>query len=222
MTTLTLGKPSLREALYALSLAKYMPDAETLDNVIRQFPQYAVELTDFAIYLALDALQGDAEADAAEAAVDPSAVSPAVSRAMSRFHNRLYAVRQASAAAARADKAVLPSESVDNPIAALSRDEFRAFAGRIRANNVFVAKLRDRQIKPETMTDSFKRFVADQLSVPLDALVVHLAAPVGTVSPKGQFYKAENKPDHDQRQSFEDAVKSSGLTDEQQRYLLSL
>lgn len=220
MTTLVQGKPSLREALYALSLAKHMPDAETLDNVVCQYPQYAVELTDFAIYLTLDAIKGDAEADAAEAAADPSKVSPAVSRAISRFHNRLYAVRQ-EVAAAKSNEAASQSEPVDNPFAALNREQFRAFAGRIGANTVFVAKLRDRQIEPKTMTEGFKRFVADELKAPLDVLVAHFAATGGIANSK-QFFKADDKPDFSQRQSFADAVRSSGLTDEQQQHLLSL
>ena len=57
----------------------------------------------------------------------------------------------------------LPSEPVHNPFAGLSREEFRAVASRIGANPVFVAKLRDRQIDAETMTDGFKRLVSNEV-----------------------------------------------------------
>lgn len=87
------GTPPLREAFYALSMAQCVPDAELLDDVVRRYPVYAKELTEFAIELALDVLRGDIAADLAEAALNPAQVSPAVSRAMSRFHNRLHAIR---------------------------------------------------------------------------------------------------------------------------------
>lgn len=219
-TTLTAGEPLLREALYELSIAKHMPDAQVLDDVVRRYPQFAEELTDFAVELALDALRGEAAADAAESAVDPSNISPAVSRAMSRFHNRLHAVRQ-EAGKVSAER-TLPSDPVDNPFAGLDRKKFRAFAKQIGANPVFVAKLRDRQIEPDTITNGFKRRVAEELDVPFAAIDAHFAEPSGPTSASPQFFKADDKPSHDRRQSFEDAVRSSGLTDEQQQYLLSL
>lgn len=219
-TTLTAGEPLLREALYELSIAKHMPDAQVLDDVVRRYPQFAEEITDFAVELALDALRGEAAADAAEAAVDPSNVSPVVSRAMSRFHNRLHAVRQ-EAGKVSTERA-LPSDPVDNPFAGLDRKKFRAFAKQIGANSVFVAKLRDRQIEPDTITDGFKCRVAEELDVPLNAVVAHFAVPSGPTNASPQFFKADDKPSHDRRQSFEDAVRNSGLTDEQQQCLLSL
>lgn len=212
--------PTLREALYALSLAKAIPDARSLDDVVRQYPQFAEDLTDFAIELALDALRVETTTDAAETVVDPSNVSPVVSRAMSRFHNRLHAVRQA--ADFEPTGLAPPSDPVENPFTKLSRQEFRDFAERIGANTVFVAKLRDRQIEPETMTDSFKQFVADELKAPLDVLVTHFEAAGNSVAANRQFYKSDDKPNHDKRQSFAEAVKSSGLTVEQQRRLMSL
>jgi hypothetical protein len=215
---LTDGAPPLREAFYALSMAQRMPDAELLDDVVRRYPIYAYELTEFAIELALDSLRGDAAADTAEAALNPAQVSPAVSRAMSRFHNRLHAVRTGAAAREPAR----PVEAPSNPFAALSRDEFRGFARRLGANSVLVAKLRDRQIAPDTMSDGFRRRVANELKAPLEVVVAHFAMSGGATMVTRQFFKADAKPDHASQQSFEEAVRSSGLTDEQQRHLLSL
>ena len=216
---LTPGTPPLREALYALAMAASTPDAQVLDEIVRQYPQFADELTDFAVELALDSL-GEAVSEAEDATADPSNVSPLVSRAMSRFHNRVYALRRAADTAPTGR--ALPSEPVYNPFAGLSREEFRAVAGRIGANTVFVAKLRDRQIDPETMTDGFKRLVANEVKVPVGLLFAHLAATRGSTGESAQFYKADDKPKHDQQQSFADAVRSSGLTAEEQRRLLSL
>lgn len=217
-TILTAGAPPLREAFYALSMAQRVPDAELLDDFVRRYPVYAIELTEFAIELALDALRGDAAADAAEAELDPAQVSPVVSRAMSRFHNRLHAIRTAGAAREPARRAEAPS----NPFAALSRDEFRGFARRLGANSVFVAKLRDRQIASDTMSDGFRRRVADDLRAPPDVVVAHFAMSGGSPMVTRQFFKADAKPDHAGQQSFEEAVRSSGLTEEQQRHLLRL
>ena len=216
---LTPGTPPLRDALYALAMAASTPDAQVLDEIVRQYPQFADELTDFAVELAIDSLP-EAASEATEATANPSKVSPAVSRAMSRFHNRVFALRRAADTAPTGR--ALPSEPDHNPFAGLSRKEFREIASRIGANTVFVAKLRDRQIDPETMTDGFKRLVADEVKVPVDLLSTHLAATPGAAGESAQFYKADDKPKHDQQQSFADAVKSSGLTVEEQRRLLSL
>jgi len=217
--TLTPSPPQLREALYALSLAKRVPDAELVDDVVRRFPQFADELTDFAIELALDELRGDEAAEAAESAIDPARVSPVVSRAMSRFQNRLHEVTR-SAASATGVTTLLATPA--NPFANLSRDEFRGFAKRIGASTVFVTKLRDRLIHPATMTDGFRQRVADELSAPIELVAAHFAATGGASTGARQFYKADEKPGDAQRQSFSEAVRNSGLTDEQQRHLLSL
>lgn len=219
-TTPMAGELSPREAFYELSMAKHIPDAALLDDVVHRYPQFAEELTDFAIKLALDALQGEATADAAEAAVDPGNVSPAVSRAMSRFHNRLHAVRR-EAEIVQPERA-LPSEPVINPFEGIGRQEYRDFVKRIGVNSVLVNKLRDRQIQTETIPEGFKRRVAEELDVPFTAIDAHFAASGGPASASPQFFKADDKPSHDRRQSFEDAVRNSGLTDEQQQYLLSL
>lgn len=79
------GSTHLRDAMYELSMAKPVPDATLLDDVVMRFPEHASVLTEFAIELALDTLRGDAAIDEAEASVDLEKVSPAVSRAMSRF-----------------------------------------------------------------------------------------------------------------------------------------
>ena len=88
-TTITRDNAGLRDALYALSLAQPVPNAAMLDDVIRQYPAYASELTEAAIAIALDALVEDDDF-APQADAD---TSPAVLRAMSRFHNRLHAIK---------------------------------------------------------------------------------------------------------------------------------
>jgi hypothetical protein len=220
-STLDPSSPTLREALYALSVAKEVPDAELLDAVVGRYPQYADDLTEFAIAIAVDALHGDADVEAAEAALDPVVISPVVSRALSRFQNRLYAERS------RKDRVTdtgdhSPASVAPNPFATLSRDEFRAFARRLNANGVFVAKLRDRQIDPATMTPGFQHRVSSDLRVPVEAVVAHFVARQTAMPGREQFFKAEGKPAAGVRQTFEEAVRSSGLNEVQQRELLEL
>ena len=206
-----------REALYALAMAENMPDAAVLDDIVRQYPHFSRELTEFAVELALDSL---VEGGGDQAAADPTKVTPAVSRAMSAFHNRLYALRQAGGAAVA--EPVPSYDFVENPFSDLNRREFRAVANGIGANTVLVAKLRDRQIDPATISDGFKRHLSKELEVSVDVLTAHLEAdPTGT-SEGLQFYKADHRPRQGGRQSFADAVRGSGLTDEQQRHLLGL
>jgi hypothetical protein len=213
--TVTAGPPGLREALYALSIAKNIPDATLLDDMVRRYPQFGAELTDYAIAIAIDALRDEVVVAAAEAARDPFASSPAVSRAMSRFHNRLHAVcGSATALSTTSTEAV-------NPFASLSREEFRSFAKRLNVNSVFVGKLRDRQIDPDDLTPGFRQRVADDLRAPLDVVVAHFAA-AQTVGARGQFFKADGQPTNGGRQSFEEAVRSSGLSEAQQAALLAL
>ena len=211
--TMTFNSPQtpLRDALYAFSLAKPVPDAELLDEFACRYPEHAAALTDFAIVLVLDAAQGNDDV-AAEAA--DLTVSPTVSRAMSRFQNRLFAAKHDQATS------FAPPQPPSNPFAALDREAFRKLAKGFNANTLFVVKLRDRQIVPDTMTDGFRRCVANGLKAPLDVVIAHFAAQP-QVEPRVRF-KAEQKPEAGEQQTFEEAVRTSGLTEEQQRYLMSL
>ena len=215
--TLYASPPKLREALYVLATEQDVPDAKLLDDVVRQYPEFGEELTEFAIAIAIDALSGDRVVEDAEGAIDPSAVSPAVSRAMSHFQNRLHAVTAGTAEATSASAQV---DDAPNPFSRLTRSEFRDCASRLNANVVFIGKLRDRQIEPSTMTPGFQRRVADELNTPLDLVVAHFAA--RQAAPVRQFFKAEGKPVTGTRQGFKEAVRSSGLSEAQQEYLLEL
>jgi hypothetical protein len=204
----------LRDVLYAFSLAKAVPDAPLLDEFVGRYPQYAAEITDFAIEVAIDAAEGD-YSGAEDAG---TAVSPAVSRAMSRFQNRLFEVQHGKTAGGTA--ALAAASAAESPFALLDRKAFRGLANRLDVSTLFVAKLRDRQIDPNTMTTGFRKRVANELSVPLDVIVAHFAT--GPADQVPQFYKAERKPSTAVQQSFEEAVRNSGLTPEQQRHLMNM
>ena len=209
--TLNRSPAPLRDILYEFSIAKEVPDAELLDEFTRRYPEYADALTEFAIEIVQESVN---TAEAAEPVADTATVSPAVSRAMSKFQNALCA-RQ-SAAAATAENAV----AVENPFAALDRPAFRSLAGDLKVNSVFLCKLRDRQVNPKTMSEGFLRFVAEKMKIGQEVLTAFFA--VGAPRLQLQFFKANAKPEAGLQQSFEDAVRSSDLSEEQQTFLLSL
>ena len=213
---MTATQTSLRDAMYAMSLAKAVPDAELLDEFARLYPKYADALTEFAIELAIDSLMH--RSDEEDVPADADAISDVVSRVMSQFENQLFERRQARAATPPARAA---TASVENPFAALDRQGFRALVSQLDVNSAFLSKLRDRTIEPISIPKAYCRHLAQEMDEDAEAMVAHLYAPQESVAAGRQLYKAEGKPAATARQSFEEAVKTSGLSEEQQRRLLS-
>jgi hypothetical protein len=211
MTENIQGAETLSDALYALAVAKPVPDAAVLDDFVRRYPQHAAKLTDMAVALALDALE-DSGSD--PVLHETSGISEAVASAMSRFHNRLYIVNTSE----RVAQAKLAAAT--NPFASFDRARLREFGNQIGANTIFAMKLRDGVIDHESMTEGFRKHVAHKARAPVDVLVAHFARPAALSA--YNHYKAEQKPEAGRKQSFEDAVRNSGLTPEQQAFLLGL
>lgn len=224
MNSTTQTPDELREAFYELAMATAVPDAETLDALIRLYPQHADALTAFAIDLTVDALAHGNDAFVPE---EGEAVNPTVARAMSAYHNRLYELQQKKGSPAPEQKSITaPLDraaivAIGNPFVNLDRSTIRALAQRLGANPTFVSKLRDRMIDIRTIPRRFLDLAAQALMTPPDQLMAHLSAQ-SVVQAAGQHFKADQKPILGRKQSYEEAVRSSGLTEEQQRYLLSL
>ena len=70
---MTATQTSLRDAMYAMSLAKAVPDAELLDEFARLYPKYADALTEFAIELAINSLMH--RSDEEDVPADADAIS---------------------------------------------------------------------------------------------------------------------------------------------------
>src|SRR5260370_40094970 len=95
----------LQAAFYALSLAKPMPDAEVLDELVRLYPEFGAQLTEMAVELALDALAGEEEDDSA---ISTAEVNDLELKAISRFHNRLHTDKAETARAKSQLEPVIP------------------------------------------------------------------------------------------------------------------
>lgn len=212
MTSIQRNAVPLRDALYELSMTERLPDAETLDAIIARHPEHAAALTEFAIALALDAF---AEENTESAAPPSADISPTVSRAMSRYQNRLYELKKARAAPADA-----AHEVTENPFLPLNRAQMRSLVERLNINTVFAIKLRDRQITSDTIPDALARRVAEELNVPLHVVADHFAAQ--SEIQQAAHFNANQKPQVGAKQTFEEAVRGSGLSPEQQEYLLTL
>jgi hypothetical protein len=200
------NRPAPIEALLELAVGKSTPDAALLDDLVRRYPEHAEELREAAVELALEAARNRLEGEEHEDRVDTS--SPAVAKAMARFRARAAELEGGEEAAP------------ENPFLALDKAKARALAQGLHASTAFVMKLRDRLIRPETMSDGFQRRVAEEMSVPVELLAAHFAAPPQLAA--GVYYKAEGRPHVGEKQTFEEAVKSSCLSTEQQAYLLGL
>lgn len=218
MTSDTTGnEASLQDVLYQLSIAQAVPDADLLEDFVRRYPEHAEALTNFAVELVLDAAGSD---DDTPADKDEPTMNPSVTRAMSTFQNQLFAAEHDGR---DLHERLLGGQTSNpqNPFSALDNMAFSALATRLKANRVFIIKLRDRQIESKTITDGFRCRIADELNVPIEVVAAHFGA-VPTLSARPQYYKSDQKPDVAPQQTFEEAVKSCGLTEEQQTYLMSL
>jgi hypothetical protein len=210
----TIAAMPLDDVLNAFALAKAVPDTETLEEFTRKYPAHADILTEFAVELLLD----DAISDARDvgAADDNKTVSPAVSRAISFFQNAVYDLENNPAAAVG---------SVTRPkslFADMDRARFRSVASSLHANNTFMIKLRDRTIEPDSLLSrrGFCQKVAHEAGEPLEMVVAHFKGP--QVIARGQHFKSDNKPTLVHRETFEEAVRNSGLSEEQQAFILGL
>ncbi|WP_439621278.1 hypothetical protein [Hyphomonas sp.] len=210
---------ALQAICLEMSLTLAMPDAELLDNYVKQYPQFSDELTDFAVALALDSLAPIIDEDIIDDA--PENMTPAVSRTMSFFQNALFDARQdGTIAPLETKQAISENKHAENPIATLSKTEFKGFVRRMDINSVLAAKLRDRQIDPATIPQGFVACVAENLPASLNIVSAHLMAPPAHMMSALQFHKADGKPGQVRQESYEEAVKGSGLSDPQQCILL--
>src|SRR6266404_6043043 len=91
-TTNAKPTPTLSDVLYAFALAYTSPSADLLNEYIRSYPQYAVELTALAVELAVDNGNRE-EAEEQVQKTEEVMQSTEVLKMISQFQNRLHEIR---------------------------------------------------------------------------------------------------------------------------------
>ncbi|GAB1078755.1 MAG: hypothetical protein SStaBPW_06400 [Shewanella algae] len=173
-------------------------NAETLAIYLKRYPQFRESLIDLSIELfttpSFDEISTDVES--AECA----------KLAWSKFQSMLNPEDPAAVAS-----------SIDNPLYRLSKQDFREVAAQLGINRLLLSQLRDNAILVATIPQKFLVLLAVQLHVSVEVLRRALDAPPTVAS--GQRFKASGKPSVGKKVSFEDALASSGLSEEQQTVL---
>lgn len=212
MTQAIARQHTLEDVLYQFALDYPRPDADALERYTRANPQFAAELTDHAVALLLEPELSSDQGGTDQTDEDDAALLGA----MSRFHNALFAKNEATAPT----PAPTIETGVHNPFRDLGRAEIRQVAAALDVNSVFLMKLRDRRIQLETMTSGFLASLSRALKAEL--VVVRAYLGLEPALAPGRSYKADAKPVASAKETFADAVRSSGLSMEQQTKLLEL
>jgi len=203
-------KANLESVLLEFRVEADMPRPGILETYCRRYPQFARELTDYAVDWLLD------EAMASEGVGDQasSASSPIVSRAISHLYNGMREREAAKKMAARTAAHV----SGHNPFLGLPVPCKREICAQLGIDMTILAKLQNRLIDPMTIPRKFLGRLAEALRQTMDDIVGHLK--LSSVVTADDF-KAEGKPAApSQKQRFEEAVRASSLDEEQKRALL--
>ncbi len=115
---------------------------------------------------------------------------------------------------------IASSASEKAPFEGRSPQELRQLAKDLNLSTVFFAKLKDRVIDVQTMSDVFLCWLAAPMGATIQSLRDYFSAEPRMA--KGLAFKADGKPQTKAKQSFEEALESSGLSDEQKRMLKEL
>lgn len=186
------------------------PKSAILEAYCRRYPEYAHELTDYALELLLD----DATSVVVTSDVAASVSSPFVSRAISRLYERIRDRETETDSETRSS-----TIQTLNPFEGLSVARVRVIRDALGIDTPLFGKFRNRLIDPDTAPPGFLQRFAVHLERSFDEFVSYLRLPQ-TVHAAADF-KAEGKPSvAGRKQSFEDAVRGSSLDDKQKQALL--
>lgn len=203
-------KTNLESVLFEFRAEAGVPRPGILEAYCRRYPQYARELTDYAVEWLIDAALATAQ-PAPEAAAPES--SPLVSKAISRLYNR---IRERDAANDAGRPAASP---VRNPFQGLAVARKREIRNELRLNTPLLAKFENRLIEPDTVPRPFLDRFARLLESGVEEFIGYLRLPPSMhAAPE---FKAQGKPAVAARkETFEQAVRGSSLDEKQKKALL--
>ena len=187
------------------------PKPAILEDYCTRYPQFAPELTDYAVQW----LIGDAVAvSGTDSVAGEHASSALVSRAISRLYDRIQERDVARDASTRS-----ANQQPEDIFEGLTVERVRTIRDALGIDTPIMSKLRNRLIEPETVRRPFLDRFAASLERPVDAVIAYLRQPP-TVHVQASF-KAEGKPAANvQKESFDDAVRKSSLDEKRKQALL--
>lgn len=189
------------------------PNPAILDAYCKRYPQFARDLTDYALAWLID--NAMAQGEAFVEAGDATASKQLVSRALSRLYER----RRERETAASDVSRQRPGRIAENPFESLAVDRVRTIRDELGIDTPLFAKFRNRLIDPHTVPLGFLEHLAKALGRAVNELVDYLSLP--SMVPAAADYKAETKPSVGARkESFEEAVRASSLPEKQKQTLL--
>lgn len=208
------GSPvSLDAVLLDFGVEGRVPNPAILDAYCKRYPQFARDLTEYALAWLIDnaVAQGEAFVEARDATASKQLVSRAISRLYERRHERETAALDVSRQS--------PGRIAANPFKGLAVDRVRAIRDELGIDTPLFAKFRNRLIDPQTVPQEFLQYFAQALGRAVNEFVEYLSLP--STAPAAADYKAERKPSVGARkESFEDAVRASSLPENQKQALL--
>ncbi len=187
------------------------PRPAILDSYCRRYPQFAHELTDYALEWLVDAAMDAVEAPVEAVATAPS--SPLVSRAISRLYDRIRereVEKETVALAGTQASALFDGMPVQRK---------RAISKQLGIDMPIFAKFQNRLIDPDSVPRAFLLRFAKELENTVEGFLgyLRLRATVGAAAD----FKAEGKPAvSGVKERFEDAIRRSSLDEKQKETLL--
>ena len=202
--------PSLDTVLLDFRAEAGIPSPSLLDTYCRRYPQFARELTNYALTWLIDSALTQDATPAEE--IDASLL---VSRAIARLYERRRTGDPAKDVLARTAHG-----PALNPFAGVSVHRVRAIRDELGIDTPLFAKFRNRLIDPNTVSPRLLQRFAQLLNRTLEEFVTYLNRPA--MAHAAADYKAQAKPSVGARKEvFGDAVRASSLDETQKQILIT-
>ena len=178
-------------------------DAATLEIYLKQYPEYREALVALSVELLVSPVD--------ETVQEANVVSEeSIGNVWSKFQSLLNP----------SDPVSIRSSSVENPLAKLDQKSFISLAKSLGVSRAFLARLRDGTIVMATIPAKFIDSVSGALEIGADTLRSALQAPP-TISTQARF-KSDNKPTAEAQITFDEAIESSGLSEDQKEQMKAM
>lgn len=203
MTT-TSAAPDAREILLTFA-TEGEPTPKRLEAYAKEHPTLRRELTELAVEMVLEPSRPLPPADATTRDV--------VSAAWARFQAGTATNRPASHTSAK-------TPALPDIFERFAGPAFPQLATRLDVTPVFLIKVRDGLIEAAGFPKAFMVLIADAVGHGVDTIRAILERSASM--PAGTMAKADGKPKVGGKQTFEEAVATSGLSPDQRRRLLAM